>query len=183
VLDTLRRGHPYLLELGGGLLVLAVLNVLLRPKDPGFLAVQPNPALLLVAVVACRHGLRAGLASGLATAAVVAACIVARLDYRTLTELRTLGHYVTPLLLIGTGFGLGAQRESLRRAERALEGRVEALEQELADQAVRFMAATEAKHELERRVADGSASTRPSRSPRAVSCRPTPASATCSRAS
>ena len=116
MLDTLRRGHPYLLELGGGLLVLAVLNVLLRPKDPGFLAVQPNPALLLVAVVACRHGLRAGLASGLATAAVVAACIVARLDYLTFTELRTLGHYATPLLLFGTGFGLGAQRESLRRA-------------------------------------------------------------------
>jgi polysaccharide biosynthesis protein PelD len=158
VLDTLRRGHPYLLELGGGLLVLAVVNVLLRPRDPGFLAVQPNPALLLVAVVACRHGLRAGLASGLATAAVVAACIVARLDYLTFTELRTLGHYVTPLLLIGTGFGLGAQRESLRRAERALEGRVEALEHELADQAVRFMAATEAKHELERRVADERAS-------------------------
>ena len=57
MLASLRRGHPYLLELGGGLLVLAVVNLLLRPKDPGFLAVQPNPALLLVAVVACRHGI------------------------------------------------------------------------------------------------------------------------------
>jgi GGDEF domain-containing protein len=158
VLDRLRRGHPYLLELGGGLLVLAVVNLLLRPKDPGFLAVQPNPALLLVAAVACRHGLRAGLASGLVTAALVAACIVARLEYLTWTELRTLGHYVTPILLIATGFGLGAQRESQRRAARALESRVEALEHELADQAVRFMAATEAKHELERRVADERAS-------------------------
>ena len=158
MLDRLRRGHPYLLELGGGLLVLAVVNLLLRPRDPGFLAVQPNPALLLVAVVACRHGLRAGLASGLVTAALVAAGVVARLEYLTWTELRTLGHYVTPILLIGTGFGLGAQRESQRRAARALESRVEALEHELADQAVRFMAATEAKHELERRVADERAS-------------------------
>ncbi len=158
MLARLRRGHPYLLELGGGLLVLAVVNLLLRPKDPGFLAVQPNPALLLVAVLACRHGLRAGLVSGLATAALVSGCIVARLEYLTFTELRTLGHYLTPLLLIGTGFGLGAQREALRRAERARESRVEALEHELADQAVRFMAATEAKHELERRVADERAS-------------------------
>ena len=121
MLATLRRDRPYLLELGGGLLVLAVVNLLLRPKDPGFLAVQPNPALLLVAVVACRHGLRAGLASGLVTAAVVTACMVARLEYLTWSELRTLGHYVTPILLIGTGFGLGAQRESQRRAARALE--------------------------------------------------------------
>jgi polysaccharide biosynthesis protein PelD len=65
---------------------------------------------------------------------------------------------VTPLLLIGTGFGLGALRETQRRRTRALEAQVEGLEQELADQAVRFMAATEAKHELERRVADERAS-------------------------
>lgn len=158
MLAGLARGRPYLLELGGGLLVLAVVNLLLRPNDPGFLAVQPNPALLLVALMACRHGLRAGIASGVATAVLIAGCIVARLEYLTWSELRTLGHYVTPLLLIGAGFGLGAQRESLRRATLALEGRVEALEHELAEQAVRFMAATEAKHELERRVADERAS-------------------------
>ena len=81
MLARLRRGHPYLLELGGGLLVLAVVNLLLRPKDPGFLAVQPNPALLLVAVMACRHGLRAGLVSGLGTAAIIAGCIVGRALY------------------------------------------------------------------------------------------------------
>ena len=158
MLAGLARGRPYLLELGGGLLVLAVVNLLLRPNDPGFLAVQPNPALLLVALMACRHGLRAGIASGVATAGLIAGCIVARLEYLTWSELRTLGHYVTPLLLIGAGFGLGAQRESLRRAALALEGRVEALEHDLAEQAVRFMAATEAKHELERRVADERAS-------------------------
>jgi GGDEF domain-containing protein len=158
VLHALRRAHPYLLELGGGLLVLAVVNLLLRPADPGFLTVEPHPALLLVAVMACRHGLRAGLASGLVTAGAVAIGIVTRLENPTWTELRMLGHYVTPLLLVGTGFGLGAVREVPRRAARALEQRVEALEHELADQAVRFMAATEAKHELERRVADERAS-------------------------
>ena len=158
MLASLRRAPAYLLEIGVGLLFLAVFNILLRPRDPGFLDVQPHPALLLVAVVAGRHGLRPGLVSGLATAAAVAACIVARLPDVSWTELRTLQHYVTPLLLVATGFGLGALREAQLRRARALEARVEALEQELADQAVRFMAATEAKHELERRVADERAS-------------------------
>jgi GGDEF domain-containing protein len=158
VLGAVRRAQPYLLELGAGLLLLVVVNLLLRPKDPGFLAVQPNPALLLVALLACRHGLQAGLASGLGTGVLVAACIVARMETPAWSELRTLGHYVTPLLLVGTGFGLGALRESQRREARALERRVQTLEHELADQAVRFMAATEAKHELERRVADERAS-------------------------
>jgi polysaccharide biosynthesis protein PelD len=158
VLAALRRAEPFLLELGGGLLLLVVVNVLVRPRDPGFLDVQPNPALALVAVLACRHGLRAGLVSGLAAAAAVAACVVARMDHATWGELRSLPRYVAPLVLIGTGFGLGALRESQLRRTRALEARVEGLEQELADQAVRFMAATEAKHELERRVADERAS-------------------------
>lgn len=158
MLGALRRAHPYLVELGGGVLLLAVVNLLLRPRDPGFLAAQPHPALVLVAVLAVRHGLRAGLASGLVTAGLVAVFIVARMDTVTWSELRTLALYLTPLLLIGTGFGLGALRESQRRETRALEGRVETLEHELADQAVRFMAATEAKHELERRVADERAS-------------------------
>lgn len=158
MLAALRRAEPYLLELGGGLLLLAVANVLVRRWDPGFLDVQPNPALVLVAVLACRHGLRAGLVSGLVTAAAVAACVVARMDHASWSELRSLARYVTPLLLIGAGFGLGALRESQLRRTRDLEARVEGLEQELADQAVRFMAATEAKHELERRVADERAS-------------------------
>jgi len=158
VLASIRRAEPYLLELGGGLLLLVVVNVLLRPRDPGFLDVQPNPALALVVVLACWHGLRAGLVSGLVTAAAVAACVVARMDQAGWSELRSLSHYVTPLLLIGAGLGLGLLRESELRRTRALEARVEALEQELADQAVRFMAATEAKHELERRVAEERAS-------------------------
>jgi len=146
VLASLRRAQPYLLELGAGLLVLVVVNVVLRPHDVGFLDVSPNPALALVALLAVRHGLRAGLVSGLVTAGAVAACVVVRLDHASWSELRSLGRYASPLLLIGVGFGLGALRES------------QGLEQELADQAVRFMAATEAKHELERRVADERAS-------------------------
>ncbi|HME97345.1 MAG TPA: GAF domain-containing protein [Methylomirabilota bacterium] len=154
----IRRPPVYLVELGAGLLALVVLNVLLAPGDPGLLGVQPHPALLLIAIVASRHGLRAGLVSGLVTAAAIAGCIVARLDHVSWTELRTLHHYVTPLLLLATGFALGALREAHLRETRAVEARVASLEQELADQAVRFMAATEAKHELERRVADERAS-------------------------
>lgn len=155
---ALRRTPAYLLELGGGLLLLAVLDLLLRPRDLGFLDVQPNPVLLLVGLVACRYGLREGLVAGIVSAGLVAACIAGRLDYASWSELRNLQNYVTPLLLVGTGFGLGALRETQRRRAQVLEDRVEALEQELADQAVRFMAATEAKHELERRVADEGAS-------------------------
>ena len=158
MLASLRRAHPELLELGAGLLVLIVVNVVLRPHDAGFLDVSPNPAFALVALLAVRHGLRAGLVSGLVAAGAVAACVVVRLDHASWSELRSLARYATPLLLIGVGFGLGALRESQQRITRGLEGRVEALEQELADQAVRFMAATEAKHELERRVADERAS-------------------------
>lgn len=158
MLAALRRTQPFLLELGAGLLLLVVVNVLLRPRDPGFLDVQPSPAFVLVMVLAGRHGLRAGLVSGLVTAAAVAACVIARMDHASWSELRSLSRYVTPLLLIGAGFGLGALRESQLRRTQALEARVEGLEQELADQAVRFMAATEAKHELERRVADERAS-------------------------
>jgi GGDEF domain-containing protein len=158
VAGPIRRPPAYLVELGAGLLALVVLNLLLAPGDPGLLGVQPHPALLLVAIVASRHGLRAGLVSGLVTAAAIAGCVVARLDQVSWTELRTLQHYVTPLLLLATGFALGALREAHLRETRAVEARVASLEQELADQAVRFMAATEAKHELERRVADERAS-------------------------
>jgi GGDEF domain-containing protein len=158
VLASLRRAQAYLLELGAGLLLLVVVNVVLRPHDAGFLDVSPNPALALVALLAVRHGLRAGLVSGLVTAGAVAACVVVRLDHASWSELRSLGRYASPLLLIGVGFGLGALRESQQRITRGLEARVEGLEQEQADQAVRFMAATEAKHELERRVADERAS-------------------------
>jgi hypothetical protein len=90
VLAALRRAHPYLLELGGGLLLLVVVNVLLWPRDPGFLDVRPNPALVLVVVLAARHGLRAGLVSGLVTAAAVSACVVVRMDHASWSELRTL---------------------------------------------------------------------------------------------
>jgi polysaccharide biosynthesis protein PelD len=158
VLAALRRSGAYLLEVGGGLLILAAFNLLLRPSDLGFLGVQPHPTLALVAVVAGRHGLRAGLVSGVAAALAVAACIVWRMDEPSSADLRTLQHYVTPIVIAGVGFGLGALRESQLRRTRALEARVEALEQELADQAVRFMAASEAKHELERRVAEERAS-------------------------
>ncbi len=158
MLAALRRAPAYLVELGVGLLVLAAANLLLRPGDWGFLDVQPNPALVLVAVIACRHGLREGLVAGAMTAGLAGACAIARMDPVTWSQLRSLQNYLTPVLLFATGFGLGAMRETQRRHARGLEGRVEALEQELADQAVRFMAATEAKHELERRVADESAS-------------------------
>ena len=154
MLASLRRADPYLIELGGGLLLLAAVNVLLLPGDPGFLGVQPNPTLALVVVLACRHGLRAGLVSGFVTASAIAACVVARMGPTGWSELRGLSHYVTPLLLIGSGLGLGVLRESELLRASVLGAKVGGLEQELADQAVRFMAATEAKHELERRVAD-----------------------------
>lgn len=148
----------YLVELGTGLLLLAALNLSLWPRDPGLLGVSPHPGFLLVAVVAARHGLREGLLAGGVTGAVVEACVMARLPEWSWSALRSLETYWTPLLLVGTGFVLGAIREERRQETAELLARVGALEQELADQAVRFMAAAEAKHELERRVAEESAS-------------------------
>lgn len=158
MISPFRRTDAYLIELAAGLVLLVCVNVLLLPLDLGLLGVKPHPGFLLVAVLAARHGLREGLMVGLVAGGLVLACVFGSLDPLSWSEIRDLQHYATPLLLVGTGFALGAIREDRRRDASALERRVEALEQELADQAVRFMAAAEAKHELQRRVADESAS-------------------------
>ena len=156
---TLMGGSTaYLTELVGGLLILGVANAAFWPGDPGFLTVEPHPALLVVALVAARHGLRAGLMAGGLSAALVVGLWIRSMPELSGAALRSPGRYVTPLVLLGAGFLLGTLREEARRAERTLGERVRELEEELADQAVRFLAASEARHELERRVADESGS-------------------------
>ena len=156
--EQLRRLDRYLLELGAGVIVLAVANVVLRPADPGFLDLQPNPALLLAAIVGARYGMREGLMAALVTGGLVLACALARSDDLTLRTLSRVDTYLPPILVLATGFVFGAIGDRRRRQTAGLTTRVDALEQELADQAVRFMAAAEAKHELERRVTEESAS-------------------------
>ena len=152
------RVDAYLLELGAGIILLAIVNVLFLPHDIGFLGWQPNPALALVAIIAARHGLREGIMAALVMAGLELACRFSRAEDLSWSMMRSLQTYVTPLLLLSTGFLLGAIREERRRETEGLGQRVRDLEDELADQAVRFMAASEAKHELERRVADEGAS-------------------------
>ena len=152
------RVDAYLLELGAGIILLAIVNVMFLPHDIGFLGWQPNPALALVAVIAARHGLREGIMAALVMAGLELACRLGRAEDLSWSMMRSLQTYVTPLLLLSTGFLLGAIREERRRETEGLGQRVRDLEDELADQAVRFMAASEAKHELERRVADEGAS-------------------------
>jgi polysaccharide biosynthesis protein PelD len=148
----------YLLQLAAGIIALGVANVLVLPEDLGFLSVEPHPALLLVAVIATRHGLREGLMAAAVAGGLVLACWVAQSPDLTASALRSLGTYRTPLLFFAAGFILGAIRDTKRREAETLRTRVETLEHELADQAVRFMAVAEAKHELERRVAEEGAS-------------------------
>jgi len=150
----LRRADVYLFELVVGLAVLAGVNLGGFPRDLGFVSVSPHPALFLVGVLGVRHGLRAGLASGAILGALLYGVEVLRTDQTGLRVLWRPDTYVTPLLIVATGFALGAISEVRRRENHTLRARVGVLEHELAEQAVRFMAATEATHELERRVAE-----------------------------
>lgn len=156
---TLRlSGAIYLVEVAAGVVILAILNVASFPHDPGMLRVEPHPALLLVAAVAARHGLREGMmtaiiVTGLAVAAFISAGGAVAVE--ALARPRT---WLTPFLLGLTGFLLGAVREERRQEARVLEERIAELEQNLAEQGVRFMASAETKHELEQRVADETAS-------------------------
>ena len=158
MLSAERRLDAYLLELAAGLAILATVNVVVFPRDLGLLSVQPHPALLLVAIVAGRHGLRAGMLAAVVTAGLAVGIWAVHTQDLSRSTLRNPANYVLPLSLLTVGFVLGALREERQRQERGLRSRVAELEEELADQAVRFLAAAEAKHELERRVADESAS-------------------------
>jgi diguanylate cyclase (GGDEF)-like protein len=70
---------------------------------------------------------------------------------RALGQLRT---FAVPLTFVATGFALGAVGAAWRRRVGRLAARAGMLEQELGEQGVRFMAATEAKHELEQRLVE-----------------------------
>lgn len=149
-----RRPDAYLVEVAAGVALLLAANLLLFPGDPGLLGLNPHPTLFLAAVMAVRYGLREGLMTAAVGAGFVLAWTFLRAEPFTPRLLREGGTWTTPLLLVGTGFVLGALGEWRRRETAKLRATIASLEAELADQAVRFMASAEAKHELERRVAE-----------------------------
>src|SRR5437016_5669101 len=153
-----RRDDAYLIELASGVVLLAAANVLLRPDDPGFLSVQPHPALLVVGFVAVRHGLRAGCMAAFVIGTGIVGSSATRVPDLTPATLRSLVSHPTLLLMVTIAFVLGAVGEGARRRAEALRARLDTLEHELADQAVRFLATTETKHALERRLAEESGS-------------------------
>lgn len=149
-----RRPDAYLVEVGAGVALLLAANLLIFPGDPGLLGFNPHPTLGLAAVMAVRYGLREGLMTAVVGAGFVLAWTFLRAEPFTPRLLQQPGTWTTPLLLAGTGFVLGALGEWRRRETTQLRASIASLEAELADQAVRFMASAEAKHELERRVAE-----------------------------
>jgi GGDEF domain-containing protein len=151
-------GAAYLLEVAAGVVALAVLNVAAFPRDAGMLRVVPHPGLFVVAVVAVRHGLREGIMAAVVVTGAALAAFIGAGGAPAIDALRDPRTWLTPFLLGLTGFILGAVREERRHETRVLEARIADLEHEQAEQAVRFMAAAETKHELERRVADETAS-------------------------
>src|SRR2546429_4090816 len=92
------RVDAYLLELGAGIILLAIVNVMFLPHDIGFLGWQPNPALALVAVIAARHGLREGIMAALVMAGLELACRLSPPEDTSWSMMRSLQTYVTPLL-------------------------------------------------------------------------------------
>jgi GGDEF domain-containing protein len=156
---TLRlSGAAYLAEVAAGIAVLAILNAAVFPRDPGMLGVTAHPGLFVVAAVAARHGLREGVMAAVVVSGVALVAFVGAGGATAIDALREPRSWLAPFLLGLTGFILGAVREERRQETRRLEARIAELEHELAEQAVRFMAAAETKHELERRVAEETAS-------------------------
>jgi GGDEF domain-containing protein len=154
----LRLIDGHVIELGVAAMVLAVANVLVAPHDPGFLAIQPHPALVVAAILGARRGLWAGGFAGSVFAALLLVAWSVRSDIIPLGAWSRLSTYATPLMVLTAGLVFGAIGQAHRRSALDLTNRVKNLQLELAEQAVRFMAATEASQELERRVAEETAS-------------------------
>lgn len=149
-----RRPDAYLVEVAAGVALLLAVNLVLFPGDPGLLGLHPHPTVFLAAIMAVRYGLREGVLTAAVGTGFVLAWTFLRAEPFTLGLLRQPATWTTPLLLGATGFVLGALGEWRRREVAELRAAIASLEAELADQAVRFMASAEAKHELERRVAE-----------------------------
>jgi GGDEF domain-containing protein len=154
----LRLSDAHLVELGVATAVLAVANALFAPHNPAFLGIQPHPALIAVAIVGAWKGLRAGAFAGVVLAALLLVTWSVRTEIILPGAWWRLSTYATPLMVAGAGLVFGAIGDAHRRKALHLSDRVRHLQLELADQAVRFMAATEASHELERRVIEETAS-------------------------
>lgn len=154
----LRRLDAYLIDVAIALGALALANVLFVPDDPGFFALQPHPALIVAAALGARRGLREGAIVGVVFGVALLATWALRQEIIPDGMWSRLSTYTTPLLVCGAGVLFGAIGEARRRETQRLRDRLVNLQLELADQAVRFAATTETSRELERRVADETAS-------------------------
>ena len=154
----LRHVGGALIDLGVAVAVLALANLLFARHDPGFLEVQPHPAMVAAMILGAWRGMRAGALAGFVLAALIFVTWGIRTEVIAPGAWLRLSTYATPFMVAGAGLLFGAIGQAHRRTAVALDDRVKHVQQELADQAVRFMAATEAAQELERRVAEESAS-------------------------
>jgi polysaccharide biosynthesis protein PelD len=149
-----RESDGYLLDVAIAVGALALLNVVFAPSNPGFLGVDPHPTLVIAAVLGARWGLRQGVIAGAVLGALLLAVWALRTEIILVGSWGRLATWAPPLMTLGGGILFGLIGEVRSRQRKHLEGRLSRLQLEVADQAVRFAATTEAARELERRVAD-----------------------------
>ena len=146
-----------LVEIILGLLLLGALTLLVLPA-------YAYLALVFVALVALRHGVRLALVAAVCAwgLSLALALALARPRGAGAAMLRSGETYLILCLLLAGGVAFGAIGLAHRRALHALRHRVNELELELADQGVRLLVAIEEKQELEQRLAqDRSSGPRP----------------------
>ncbi|GIW70598.1 MAG: hypothetical protein KatS3mg102_0140 [Planctomycetota bacterium] len=159
------RSSPlrWLGEALGLLLLLAALNAVLAPDDPGALRLAPHPLYAVPALIGARYGLGGGLGAGL----------LAGLAH-LLAQLHPLGAGTAalpappaglpwhldptqPLLMLLAGGVLGGLSERLLQREALAQRRARQAERERERLAERLVIAEAANRELERRIVEPAA--------------------------
>ncbi len=103
-----------LVDLATLLMVIGVLNGLVAPSDPGWLALNPTPYLLVPVLLGLRYGFYAGLAAGAAAAAAILLSRHLAQPAEPWLE-DVLSHRFVLISLPVTGVIVGQLAESLRR--------------------------------------------------------------------
>ena len=150
------RGSPKLayVEIGVGLGLLAVINLLFFPDDVGFRDANPHPFWLIVILIAVRYGALPGYAAGAMSALVYLAFSVLRAGSVIQADILSVQVLLNPVLFLLVGGVLGELQESHKRTYKRLAARYDKVETSIRDLAQRYLASMELSRELGRRIAD-----------------------------
>jgi hypothetical protein len=130
------RRSVQLIEIAILIVSLAIANIVLRPSDPGFVSISPNPTFFITLLVIARYGLAMGIVAASASAIEYVAMVLA-LGHRPLFQLFAPPFSPPLVLLVPTTVFLGmlVQRHiDRRRAAESAEHVAVAREQKVSDE-------------------------------------------------